>query len=363
MSNRTKSNIMSLWLAVVLVLGIFVGMPISASAAPIGLSSPDHPHWEAVGDGSPDLTGYAVWDRVDGTVVYVWELFRNDTQKNQDPDEDESIAKGRVYDTGTGTTIRTDLSSYAGKTGYYYFIVCALEVDEVATNPVKWSHSDYLHYIPNPTPQPPIVNPGGSSDSGSSGGSSGINYTTGGTSTTSPITQTSSDIKDLATKAKSDGKNVAQSKGTGEVTIQGSAWSQLAGLTFQHDTIANGAVQVRVTINNPSAIIQDTKVSGYVTGSQVERVENFFDKYFNNSTSVLHFDQTGSWGQEVRIAAKFDLTGMDKDNLVFYAYDKATNQYNRISNPNYKVDDNGYTHFSTSLAGDIIVSNGLLVKK
>jgi hypothetical protein len=117
---------------------------------------------------------------------------------------------------------------------------------------------------------------------------------------------------------------------------------------------------VRVTINNPAILKGDIKVSGYTTGTDVKRVENLFDKYFDSNISVLHLDQSGAWGQEVRIAAKFDLTGMNTNNLVFYSYDKATNRYQRIPAPKYSIDKNGYTHFSTPYAGDIIVSDGVL---
>ena len=262
-------------------------------------------------------------------------------------------------------------------TGYgeYRFTVQAnsLEINYFRSSDVS-DYSPWLTIGTPPTPptvtpptQPPVVTPGsggGSGSSGSSGGSSGGSSSSSSTTSTSTsVTQTSSNMKDLAATAKANGQNVAHFRGTGEVTVQASAWSQLAGLSFQHDTVANGAVQVRITIDNPSDIKQDMKVSGYVTGQNVERVENFFDKYFSNTTSVLHFDQTGSWGQAVQIAAKLDLTGMNTNNLVFYSYDKTTNSYSRINNPNYSIDSNGYTHFSTQYAGSIIVSNGPLVKK
>lgn len=199
-----------------------------------------------------------------------------------------------------------------------------------------------------------------SNSSGEGGGSFGSGTVAAAASSS---VKTSTQFKDLASTAKSKGEKTVTSRGTKEVTVKGSAWAQLTDLRFQHDTVANGAVQVRVTINNPTALTKDVKVSGYLTGKNATNLNNLIKKHFTNKTSVVHFDQAGSWGQEVRVALKLDLTGMNKDNLVFYSYDKANNTYSQIAKPNYSIDKSGYTHFSSSNAGDIIVSDGKLAKK
>jgi hypothetical protein len=213
-----------------------------------------------------------------------------------------------------------------------------------------------------PTTPDPTPNTGSGSSSGSSSGSGGGSGSAT-PSTPTATTQTADDLKGLAASAQAKGDTVAKSRASGEVTVKASAWEGLAGLSFRHDTVVGGEVAVRVTISSPASMEGDVKVSGYTAGKEVERVDHFFGKYFDNKIGVLHLDQAGAWGQEVRIAAKFDLTGMDTDNLMFYAYDKATNKYQRIPAPKYSIDKNGYTHFSTPYAGDIIISDGALAKK
>ena len=107
----------------------------------------------------------------------------------------------------------------------------------------------------------------------------------------------------------------------------------------------------------------DRKVSGYVKGSIVDSRRAFFEKWCSNKLRIVHLSHTGSFGQAVEIAAKVDLTDMDTDNLYFYSYDKSANSYKRIEKPAYWIDKNGYLHFTTGLAGDIIVSEGPLKKR
>lgn len=142
--------------------------------------------------------------------------------------------------------------------------------------------------------------------------------------------------------------------------VRKAAWTALAGLEFWHDTMEDSAVQVRVYVKNPSAITSDLLVSGYVKGPEVDSTNSLFERYFSNSVRTIHLDQTGSWGQAVEIAARVHLDGMDVTKLVFYSYDKATNTYRLIEKPAYWVDTNGYLHFTTQYAGDIVISEGPL---
>ena len=65
----------------------------------------------------------------------------------------------------------------------------------------------------------------------------------------------------------------------------------------------------------------------------------------------------------VEIAAKLDLTGMGTSNLYFYSYNSKANTYRRIEKPTCWIDKNGYLHFTTEMAGDIIISKGPLDRK
>jgi hypothetical protein len=129
------------------------------------------------------------------------------------------------------------------------------------------------------------------------------------------------------------------------------------------------SVDVRIKIDVKAAIdsllsgaIKTLNLAASTTSKAAEQVETFFEKWFENEMSNLHFEMTGSWGQPVEVAAKLD-PNLDPANLFFYAYDKATNTYTRIQNPNAWVDKNGYVHFTTEVAGDIIISEGELVRR
>jgi len=91
-------------------------------------------------------------------------------------------------------------------------------------------------------------------------------------------------------------------------------------------------------------------------------VQNLFDRFFDNRLSVVHFDHSGAWGQTVRAAARVDLTGKDIDNLHFYSYDRESNSYRRIAQPDYRIDRNGFLHFNKDTGGSIIISNGPLAR-
>jgi len=160
--------------------------------------------------------------------------------------------------------------------------------------------------------------------------------------------------------AKEKGLGYTLTRRNGRYGVRKAAWSALADYQYWHDTMDAGAVQVRVYIRNPAALASDLLVSGYVKGSEADGVKAIFEKWFKNKVCVIHLDQAGPWGQSVGIAARVNLTGMDMTKLVFYSYDKAAKSYRRIEKPAYWVDTNGYLHFITQYAGDIIISEGAL---
>ena len=210
-----------------------------------------------------------------------------------------------------------------------------------------------------------VTSSGNISDSGGSGGSDG--GSSGGGSATATSTATTwleqNTAGSLADGAKGRNQDHARTRSTGAYGVRASALKSLAGLRFEHDTVADGVVQVRLTIGNPEKITKDIMVSGYVKGGEVDRIRSHFEKWFQNKLRVIHMDQSEPWGQPVQVAARVDLTGMDTNNLYFYSYEKSTNTYRRIEKPAYWIDKNGYLRFTTELAGDIIISEGPLERK
>ena len=175
--------------------------------------------------------------------------------------------------------------------------------------------------------------------------------------------------KDAAAQAKASGASVAtvRIKNPGNISLEAlQAMSKAAGMPvrFQADSMsADGkSVEVRITLD-PAKATQALNLSASTTNATAKARKALFEKWYENKVQTISFGQQGSFGQPVEIAAKVDLTGMDTENLYFYSYDKASNSYKRIEKPNYWIDKNGYLHFTTELAGDIIISNGPLQKK
>lgn len=212
---------------------------------------------------------------------------------------------------------------------------------------------------------------GSNRNSGSSGGgSSGTDYTA--TAVNTPVTVTTatatSAAKSAAAAANASGASTAtvRIKNPGKVSLAAmQAMAKEAGMPvkFQADsTSADGkSVEVRITLD-PAKATEDLNLSASTTNAIAKARKAFFEKWFRNDISVVSFVQQGSFGQPVEVAVKIDLA-VDVKNLVFYSYDKATNNYKRIENPGAWVDKISYLHFTTELAGDIIISVGPLEKK
>ncbi|MDL2233091.1 hypothetical protein LJC63_05865 [Ruminococcaceae bacterium OttesenSCG-928-L11] len=199
------------------------------------------------------------------------------------------------------------------------------------------------------------------SDSGSSDRDSGSS--TASTPTPNPWLEPNP-AQTLSNDANSKNSEVARTKSSDTYGVRKASWSKFAeGQQYQHDTMDGNAVAVRLYIGNPTAMNRDTYVTGHISGSAVEKRKTHFEKWFSNKLQVIHMDESESWGQKVEIAAKVDLSGMDTDNLYIYSYDAKTNSYTRVSKEKYWIDKNGYLHFYTELAGDIIISDGELEKK
>jgi len=167
----------------------------------------------------------------------------------------------------------------------------------------------------------------------------------------------------LAALARGENRSFAGTQYDYRFGVRSGAWDRLANLRFEHDTMNGNAIQVRLYIDNPALINSDMMLSAWVSGKDVDWTRNLFERFFTNSVRVVHFDHSGAWGQSVRVAARVNLADMNIQNLVFYSYDRASNSYRRIANPAYRIDANGFLHFTTSMGGDIIISDGPLTRR
>ena len=102
------------------------------------------------------------------------------------------------------------------------------------------------------------------------------------------------------------------------------------------------------------------KISGTASGAEIIEKEKKHSSSFENNVKILSIDHNGSFGHDVRVCVNIDLEGKDLTKLKFYWFDEKNNKYNEIKNPNYKIDENGFLHFSTQHGGDIIITDGIL---
>lgn len=175
-----------------------------------------------------------------------------------------------------------------------------------------------------------------------------------------PKYMTAETAKALLQGANNINSGHTNSTSSNQFGVMKDAWQNLGVLEYQHDTLSGNAVAVRLSVYKPGLITQDMLVSGYVDTEGVGQVKALFEKWFSNKLRVIHMDNTQPWGQEVQIAAKVDLAGINTANLVFYNYNPVTNTYSLILSPKHYVDASGYLHVYTERGGDIIISEGEL---
>lgn len=131
------------------------------------------------------------------------------------------------------------------------------------------------------------------------------------------------------------------------------------------DTVTDGKTVARLYLDTAQAakLTADIQLGVSVSGAGPAATMARFQKYYTNKVCVISMAQQGSFGMPVNVAVKADLTGLDVKNIRFYSYDKATNRVTLIPAPNYRIDQNGFLHFTTSLGGDIIITDKALTGK
>ncbi len=223
--------------------------------------------------------------------------------------------------------------------------------------------------------------PSGSSSSSSSSSISSSSIkpsSSSSTSASSAVTNNGAITKDVASKQAQSAVSTAKASGSKTATVRFKNYTSISadalkamsnagsGITVNlvADTMNANTVTGRLTINSSAAakLTNDTKLGVRVDSASVDSTKNLFSRWYSNKLAVVSMDQKGSFGMTVNVAAKVSLSGMNTKNLYFYSYNKSTNEFFSIKNPNYSVDANGYLYFSTTTGGDIIVSNGPLAK-
>ena len=126
-------------------------------------------------------------------------------------------------------------------------------------------------------------------------------------------------------------------------------------------TLNNGKIVVRLSFD-PAQITDTIQLAAFTDSAKTKSVRTLFNKYFKNNIQVVRLEQKEDFGMPVNLAVKLDAKLQGKT-LYFYRYNQAGNTYTRIAAPQYRIDANGYVHFTTKFAGYIIISDGSLTEK
>ncbi|MEG2852387.1 MAG: hypothetical protein RR879_05995, partial [Hydrogenoanaerobacterium sp.] len=131
------------------------------------------------------------------------------------------------------------------------------------------------------------------------------------------------------------------------------------------DTVdATGAVTARLYIDPAAAAKLKGEIKlGVKTDDAATQATKEAFKNFDNKMAVASFAQQGSFGMAIKVAVKVDLTGLNTKTLVFTSFDKKTGKYVQLPKTAYTIDKNGYIHFTTSMGGEILITDKPLVKK
>ena len=128
-------------------------------------------------------------------------------------------------------------------------------------------------------------------------------------------------------------------------------------ITINADTLLLGSntVDVRVAVN-PALVTGDLNLSASTTSPQALQTSQIFQTHFGGAKTTVSLGQQGSFGMEVRLATRLN-PDLDVNNLHFYAFNSAANTFTRFTPTTTWADPHGFFHFTTSLAGDIVISN------
>lgn len=149
--------------------------------------------------------------------------------------------------------------------------------------------------------------------------------------------------------------------------VQKSEENALPVKTILHaDTVTEEGVAARMYIDGAAAEKNNAVISTRIdcdAKSDLNRaVQRRFARHFKNQAVSAAFAQQGSFGMEISVAIKTDLSCLNRDALLFYSYDSGTNRYFRLTT-GYIIDRNGYLHLNTSAGGSLIITDALLTPK
>lgn len=184
-------------------------------------------------------------------------------------------------------------------------------------------------------------------------------------------TLTTDNVKNAVAAARKNGRTRADFSLTNETGISGvelqnavnTAKNAGGSLRVIADTTANGAFLGRLYVAPTSAAVVTKDIRYGVDPTAASATKETFEKYYSNTVATIRLAQDDTYGFAVEVAAKPDLSGLDTSKLMFYSYNRATGKFYPISGANYSFDASGFLHFTTTLAGDIVITDKALTAK
>ena len=248
--------------------------------------------------------------------------------------------------------------------------------DEIYPRPQAGVHDFVLTATFTPSTLPSPNRPSGSGSGGGGGGGAPAQTGPSGGAVSSNVSangsvNTAAAVNEAraALRAAGDNAGITVKNAT---SISPETLKQLANLagstgrelTLKADTtLPGGGIEARLYID-PTLFADretDLKLGVRTTGAEVAQTKAQMEKLFDNNLAVVKFAQRGSFGATVKAAVKVDLTGLDVDNLKFYSV--GADGTAREIQTAYRIDKNGFLHFSTTRAGDIIITDAPLQRK
>lgn len=135
---------------------------------------------------------------------------------------------------------------------------------------------------------------------------------------------------------------------------------------LQADTVTEDGISARMYIDMEAAEKNNAAINTVIDSDgrsgHNQAVQACFERHFENQVATAAFAQRGSFGMEISVAIKADLSRLNEDALLFYTYDSETNRYSRLMT-GYTIDRNGYLHLNTSVGDNLIITDALLTPK
>ena len=125
---------------------------------------------------------------------------------------------------------------------------------------------------------------------------------------------------------------------------------------------ANGrAVDVRTTFD-PTRLSDGIDLYASTENRYAQATRATFEYFFENTFTVINLARQDDFEHPVRIAARV-APELNAQSLIFYSYNPRTGTFRPIPHPNVWLCPNGYIHFTTALARDIVITDGPLVQR